>query len=323
MDRIEIACRYLLYRRVKPPGAAANRVYSIDEMLDYIRARVSGIARDGGKIGCLLSGGMDSAVIAGFLPSGSIAYTFDYPEVSRCSEWLEARDFIKPGVMHKKVTISKADFFNAASELTQLLKEPVVPHAPAIFLAAVQASQDGCTHLLNGVGADGRFGGFPELYKASRKNEFLVALKKKFVDPETVMRDPVDVTTLVEDYVTADIVDVQRYLVEVGTEGTAVADTIRCANITPGNLFGEIQYGGSFIEEGLLGKKFIKRAFSIVWPSMAPRKKKALAVPYSKWLKSWQPTHPSIRSDSLSSEGLRSKNRMQIFAVDLYLRKFE
>ena len=52
-------------------------IASGDELIDFLRAQVKAATRDG-KAALALSGGIDSAILAKFMPEGSAAYTFRF-----------------------------------------------------------------------------------------------------------------------------------------------------------------------------------------------------------------------------------------------------
>src|SRR5690625_3944533 len=95
----------------------------------------------------------------------------------------------------------------------------------------LEAKQDGVDHLATGVGAEGRFGGFSHFYKDRTVAGFKENLHKQFVSPQKVLVDPVNVDWVFEKYMEAGKINVQRFLLEVGTEGTAVTDVIRCSGL--------------------------------------------------------------------------------------------
>ena len=274
MNKLEACSRYLMYRRVSHPKSKQYiKVSSSADILSHVQKEIDQLGSKGAKIGLLLSGGMDSAILAAFLPPGSVAYTFDYGEGDEYCEYDVASKYVREGVIHKKVSIGRDEFFSAAKELTALKQEPVVPHDPAIFIGCQKAKEDGVTHLMTGVGADGRLGGFAHFYKSSNFDDFIKVLYKQFVRPGKVLKSPVDVKYLLTPYVSDGVVDVQRYLLEMGTEGTAVYDTIKASGINPVNLYTDMTYAGSFSQSEGLGKGLIKEAFLNLYPASYLTKK--------------------------------------------------
>lgn len=90
IDRDYCMSSFLLYRRVVDPDKAFSAmgcprtiptswskvpVTTSEELEAHLRKRVSEATADG-KAALALSGGIDSAVLAKFMPKGSTAYTF-------------------------------------------------------------------------------------------------------------------------------------------------------------------------------------------------------------------------------------------------------
>lgn len=304
---------FLAYRRFYLPSVFTSiPVSSKDELIEYCRDRLSDIS---GKVGLMLSGGMDSAILAAMLPEGSVAYTLDYDELrGELSEFDAAARFIKKGIAHKRVKVTKNQYFAAARELTFLKQQPTVPHDPAIAVAAKVALADGVTHLVTGIGADGRFGGFAHLYADDSRSGFQKCLHKQFLDPTSILVNSYPVGFLIDKYTVEGRVDVAGFLREVGTEGTAVSDSIKALGLEPVNPFTEIHLEGG----NGLRKKIIKEAFLSLYGGERPNKKIALPVPYKQWLSNYRPVMPEFKLNCVKH--VHGKRRYLVYSVELYLK---
>ncbi|MEQ6250959.1 asparagine synthase-related protein [Sulfitobacter sp. HNIBRBA3233] len=306
---------YLQYRRFFPvPRKVYEPVATSDELIDAIRRRVTGL---GGKLGILLSGGMDSALVAGCIPHSYTAYTFDYGEDrAHLSEYSEAARYLTHGAEHKRFGVTRDAYFKAMDELICLLQQPVVPHAPAVYLAALRARADGCTHLLTGFSADTRFGGHGHLYKAQTKEELGEMLDKQFANPEKVLRSPQPSKWVLDGFVTDGRIDVAEFLKRVGTEGASVIGAITQAGLIHVTPFTELEWnrGGEQISKG---KELVKKACITLYPEVGVNKKKPLPLPYNQWFEDYQPT----RSELLPQAGkyMDGKRRSLVYAVERYL----
>lgn len=307
---------FLMYRRFLPitPNTNLTEVTTPADLIDYIESRMNGLT---GKVGLLLSSGMDSAILAKFLPPGSIAYTFDYgTQREDLSEFHGASFFVKDGVTHKRIEITKERFYWALDEVIRLKQMPAVPHEAAIYLACLEAKKDGVDHLATGVGADGRFGGFSHFYKDRTVAGFKENLHKQFVSPQKALVDPVNVDWVFEKYMEAGKINVQRFLLEVGTEGTAVTDVIRCSGLDAVNPYTELRYA-KVLADGSQAKGFIKSAFDRVYPGQKPNKKYALPVPYGAWIEGYTPSRPEFRKVTLKQFG--GKRFHQVYSLERYM----
>lgn len=307
---------YLMYRRFFPMMRKELRpVSSAEEMRDHIARRVT---ETDGKIGIMLSGGMDSVMLAKFLPEGSIAYTLTYCEgEADLNEFDQAARFVPPGVEHKRVYVSRDAFFDTARELTHLKREPTVPHDPAIGITARAALEDGVTHMVTGVGADAKFGGFAHFYREPTYADVRKAIIKQFVAPWHVLHTPAPVDWVLGHYTVNDRVDVQGFLTEVGTEGTAVFDSLQACGLVAMNLYGEMRFADPLDIKGRGGKYPLTELFSLLYPDCKPNKKVPLPVPYGSWMKDYVPHRPEFRTDRLHYFG--GKRKYQIYALELYM----
>ncbi|PWJ12944.1 asparagine synthase-related protein [Jannaschia seohaensis] len=311
---------YLMYRRFFPipaPSQKLTPVSTAQEMHDYIAQRMGALATQG-KIGIMLSGGMDSVMLAKFLPEGSIAYTLDYGEgQEQHSEFAEAAKAIPPGVTHKKLSVTREAYAEMARELTLLKREPLVPHDPAFGIGARVAREDGITHMVYGGGADPRFAGFAHFYKDPSYEGVRKAIIKQFVAPWHVLKSPAPVDWVLGHFTVGNRVDVRGFLNIVGTEGQAVSDTLRACGLTPVAPLAEMVWTHEFDIAGRGGKYPLRDLFKLIYPGKSPNKKAPLPVPYGAWMKGYVPARPEFRTDRLHWFG--GKNLYQIYALELYM----
>ena len=153
------------------------------------------------KIGILLSGGMDSAVLASYMKSGSNAYTF----VSRQSEVFDA-DIMRSKEYSEKFGLNQVLIditFDDYKEFTPIVMKqkcgPVHSIEPQIFKAAKQAQSDGVELMIIGDGAVYVFGGMDQLLSKDWKYDEFVQ-RYISLDPNLVLTHPVYVYEPFEKY---------------------------------------------------------------------------------------------------------------------------
>lgn len=153
------------------------------------------------NVGILLSGGMDSAILAAYMKSGSHAYTFTSEDsdiydadINRAQMYCE-----KYHLKHHLVDISFEDYKEYAPIVMKHKCAPVHSIEPQIYKAALQASKDGVEVMIIGDGADYVFGGMDKLL--SRDWDFDSFVKRYItLDPELVLTQPVDMREVFEPY---------------------------------------------------------------------------------------------------------------------------
>lgn len=104
-----------------------------------------------------VSDGTDSAVLAKFMPKGSIAYTFKciVPGVEVTDESKQAIIYVeKCGLKHKIIDIYWKDFEQYVSLLMKHKNAPIHSIEVQIYKAALQAKKDGINDLIFGEAAD-------------------------------------------------------------------------------------------------------------------------------------------------------------------------
>lgn len=168
------------------------------------------------NIGILLSGGMDSAILASYLKPGSHAYTFTAAGTSVFDADMErAAHYCKKfGLQHHLVDISFDDY----KELTPIVMEskcaPVHSIEPQIYKAAMMARADNVDLVIVGESSDLIFGGMDKLLaKDWQFDEFVK--RYTFLDPKLVLTHPVDMSALFEQYRQGDKIDFMTFMDDV------------------------------------------------------------------------------------------------------------
>ena len=152
------------------------------------------------KLGIMLSGGMDSAILASYM-KGCDAYTFRFLDGKYQSDELSRAEYYARyyGLDLHYVDISW-DTVEKYADKTMLAKRaPVHSIEPQILQAALQAKSDGIDMMVVGESSDLVFGGMDLLLaKDWSFDEF--AARYTFTDPYKVLNEPVDMRYLFERY---------------------------------------------------------------------------------------------------------------------------
>ena len=170
------------------------------------------------KPGILLSGGMDSGILASYLP-GIDAYTFRFMGGDYQSEELHRAEAL---AAHNGMTLHYVDInWNTVTDnLRDVMVSkggPVHSIEPQICQAAKQAKSDGIDLMIIGDASDYVFGGMDKLL--SQDWDFDSFMKRYiYIDPFEVLNEPVSVQYLFERYRTADGIDFVRILNELAAQ---------------------------------------------------------------------------------------------------------
>jgi len=205
---------------------------TVDEIREAIATQVAGLDRPA----ILLSGGMDSAVIAPFLPRGTLAYTLYHPAL-KVNELDLARSYCERfGLVHVPVAVDGDDYLSVVDRLMISKRMPLSPAEPLFHIAARRAVADGHATILTAGGVDGRHGGFQRLRQFIAPADFASLWQKYYLPPSRVLRVFTDIGHVLRDYVVTHdgerVIDANRFMVEVGTERFAYDNAISAAGGT-------------------------------------------------------------------------------------------
>ena len=133
-----------------------KEVFHSNELEEELKIQIEK-ACDNSKAALALSGGIDSAILAKFMPKGSTCYTFKciVPGVDVVDETIQAEKYAKEcGLCHKVIEIYWEDFEKYAPVLMRRKGAPIHSIEVQIYKAALQAKADGFDSLIFGESAD-------------------------------------------------------------------------------------------------------------------------------------------------------------------------
>lgn len=197
------------------PIADDKRIAVADakEIDNDIQAQFDALYEKYDNIGILLSGGMDSAILASYLKPGSHAYTFvaQGTKVFNADEERAAHYCKKFGLHHHLVDISFDDYKEYTPIVMKTKCAPVHSIEPQIYKAALMAKADGVQMIVVGESADLIFGGMDQLIS---KDWLLDDFAKRytFLDPQLVLENPADVSELYERFRQGEHIDFLSFM---------------------------------------------------------------------------------------------------------------
>lgn len=144
-----------------------NRVpiHTSDELYETLKAKIENICKKH-KAALCLSGGIDSAILAKFMPKGSVAYTFKcvVPGVNVTDETIQAAKYAAEcGLEHRVIEIYWEDFEKYTDDLMKHKGAPIHSIEVQIYKAALKAKVDGFDTLIFGESSDVLYGGLTGL----------------------------------------------------------------------------------------------------------------------------------------------------------------
>ncbi|MBT7903312.1 asparagine synthase [Candidatus Woesearchaeota archaeon] len=275
--------------------------------------------------GILLSGGIDSAILAKLVPKTVKAYTIKFIAENAIDEIELATKYAKEcGLNHKIIEVTKEDYFG--SRLTRLMLNKVAPLTGvevALFKASSEAKKDGVKTLIVGCSADGLFGGLDKMLSRDWKTkEFQDWFT--FVDPKKVLKNSVDLSNFFTNCATNGNFDAQEFIKQIFGKDTTLAfqNGITSAGV---DIFAPYAHLNLGIELDLSrirageSKYLIREVFKTLYPGWEIPEKIAFARPMDQWLKDWKgPTRPEFRTD-FDINKFSGKEKWLMFCLEKFL----
>lgn len=145
---------------------------------------------DFSKTGILLSGGVDSALLASYCPPGTLAFTISYPEINDFDEAKQAEIYAnKFGLRLVKVPVVFQDVLDFQDDIMLFKQEPLHSIEIALHKCALRALDFGLENLLTGMGADVTFGGLTNIMSRTWTKEDFIK-RYMFMDPSKALKEP-------------------------------------------------------------------------------------------------------------------------------------
>lgn len=302
---------------------AVKSACEIDEKIQRDFDRLHGKYK---KIGILLSGGMDSAVLASYMKPGSYAYTFVSKQsevfdsdIKRSKEYSE-----KYGLNQKLIDISFDDYKAFTPIVTKHKCGPVHSIEPQIYKAAKQAQADGVELMIIGDGADYVFGGMDQLLGKDWKYDEFVN-RYISLDPELVLTHPKYVYEPFEKYrIGKDDIDFQGFMDDLCTNesyssymnafnasGLPYFDPYEDLVMAEPKDLQRIRNGES--------KYLIRDLYKMKYPEREVPKKIPMPRPVDMIFKDWTgPTRSEFRKD-IPMNKLSGNQKWQLWCAELFL----
>lgn len=206
------------YRRpVLPKENERIIVNTPEEIDDKISEQLIDV-RKNKRMGLLLSGGMDSGILASYLP-GCDAFTFRFLGGEYQKEELQRAEYYARyyGLRLHYVDIDWQTV-NDNLNLVMIAKGgPVHSIEPQICQAAKQAKADGIELMVIGDGSDYVFGGMDQLLSKDWAFDAFVQ-RYIYVNPNEILKEPESVLYLFERYRQGNYIDFTGFLDIVATE---------------------------------------------------------------------------------------------------------
>ena len=288
-------------RRVDTEFSKTRKTVNTSEQLyEHIKEFVEQETVDG-KTALALSGGIDSAICAKFMPKGSVAYTFKcvVPGKDVTDETEKAKQFCEiNGLEQRIVEVYWKDYETLSAELFRYINAPFHSIDVQIYKAALQAKSDGFDTLIFGQGADLIYGGFDRLLSQDwTLGEFIE--RYSCVMPYKVLTNFTIVTEPYMKYSTNGYIDLHNFLDNhlFWEDIHSYHNSCTAANIKFAGAYMDTIHKPLDIARIRRGesKYLVREVFKQLYPDTQMAPKTPMPRPMDEWLESWSgPKRPEF-----------------------------
>ena len=333
---------YLSYRYIVEPGRSWRdgvtpefpvvsekdryEVGSAAQVLDALRALVADVVPS--ETGVLLSGGIDSAILAALLPRGTRAYTVRFVAEGATDESEAAARYAEHcGLNHTVVEVTWEDYRAAVPVLMQRKASPLHAVEVGLYHLARAASADGLSKLIVGNGADSTFGGLDKLLSRDWSFDAFVE-RYTFLDPRRALREPVLIRSPFERYRRGEGIDVNGFLKVI--HGLGIVQSFE-NGIQAGGCAVSAPYEQLWLSEPLdipriragESKYMLREVFNQLYPHLPVAPKLAFVRPMGVWMKDWRgPSRPEFLPD-LDISGFSAEQRWLTWCLEQFMNVTE
>ncbi len=292
-----------------------------------IKSYIGDILQQGGKIGLALSGGIDSAILAKFVPKDTMTYTFRCDAPGTLDETPVAKRYADIcGLRHTIIDVSWQDYLNGAKVLMAHKGAPIHSIEPQIYKAACLAKQDGVTHMLFGENADIIFGGMDGLLKKDWTFDEFVE-RYRYLDPTKILKGGEQWLAPFEKYRRGDKIDFYGFITEYfyteannsyenacSTAGVAYASPFNRMKLDFTLDYGRIRAGDT--------KYVLRELFNRLYPDLGQPVKIPMPRAVQQWLADWEgPRREEFLPNCI--EGLKPDQKWMVFILERFLNQID
>ena len=296
-------------------------VADIDE---NIRKILCGV--DLSNAGLLLSGGMDSAILASYMPKGTRAYTARCLAEGAVDETERARVFCEEnGLEHIVVDIEWQDYLESMDQLSLRDGCPVFANEPQVYKLAKKIKEDGLKTVIFGDSADIVFGGYDRLLSKDWTYSEWVD-RFTFVDPQRVLRNPENMDKVYRKYkVGENGIDFLAFMEEVFAVSSsgAYVKAFRFAELNAVDPYAFLKMNDVLdltrIRAGE-SKYLIRDLFQLKYPNLEIPEKIAMPRAVEQWLSDWNgPKRNEFWENCV--EGMSGEQKFLVFSLEKFLNQ--
>ncbi len=274
------------------------------------------------KLGIMLSGGMDSAILASYLPKGTKAYTLRAEGEGAENEVEGAAFFADLNDLELHVVdVSWQDYLDLLTTLMKSKRAPIHSIEPQIAKALSIAKSQGVEGMVFGELADSLFGGLDKLV-TSNSEPLKFIERYTFTDPAMILKSPADVKRAFDPFIRKGAIDIHAVLEKLFADESLNSYINPCISqgvklIAP---FAGLRMGNTLNIDRIRSgdsKYLIRELFKLRYPDLNPLEKNPMPRAVGIWLRDWGgPLHPIFLEFDINS--LTSDQKWHVFTLEKF-----
>ena len=290
-----------------------------------IKKRIDNIYESHKSIGILLSGGMDSAIVASYLRPGAHAFTFSSNTGVFDADIQRAKNYCqKLGLIHHLVEIDFEDYKSFTPIVMKTKCGPVHSIEPQIYKASTLAKELGVEIILIGDGADYVFGGMNKLLACDWDFDSFV---KRYIsiDPALVLVSPKNVFAPFEKYrIDTNGIDFIGFMDDICTNESysSYQNAFKSAGMEYCDPYEDLKMADPLDLDRVRNgepKYLVRELYAMRYPDLPIPTKIPMPRPVDSIFKDWHgPTRPEFRND-IPMETLTGNQKWQLWCAKMFL----
>lgn len=304
------------------PDSEKTFVKTADEIGESIERQLTSFR--GKKIGVMLSGGMDSAIVASYVP-GAEAYTFRFLGGEFQKEELARAEYYAKcyNLNLHYVDISWKTVENHVDDCMKAKCAPVHSIEPQLLQAAIQAKSDGVEILLVGESSDLVFGGMDKLLA---KDWTIEEFEKRYIftEPNEVLRNPVSMDYVFERYLKGDRFDFMSFMDEIFSveSSSSYFNAFAVARMPYYDPYAYLKMAEPLDLKRVRNgepKYLIRELMAKRYPEIPVPNKNPMPRPVDKYFENWEGPRRKEFKDGLDMKKFTGNQKWQLWCLERWL----
>lgn len=278
--------------------------------------------------GVMLSGGMDSAIVASYL-SGSDAYTFRFLNGEFQQEELKRAEYY---AKYYDLNLHYVDInWQTVEKYIDLVMEskcaPVHSIEPQIYKAALQAKADGIEIMFVGESSDLIFGGMDQLLGRDWTFDDFMH-RYIFTDPKDVLVEPVSMQNVFERYRKGNGIDYLKFMDDIFSieSSSSYLNAFKLANLPYYDPYAVLKMSEPLDLERVRNgepKYLIRSLMAMRYPDIPVPNKVPMPRPVDYYFKDWKgPLRKEFRND-IDIDRLSGNQKWQLWCLERFLNIYD